>query len=193
MKQRAGFTLIELLVVIVIIVMLTGITIAMSGAFLRGQGVRQGSGLVIQTVARAKQLTADQRVMHFLVFTNLADGGRLEVRRDANSNGTYEVATDLIDGQPVDMPKYCMFEKAPSWMGFNPSGYVVYSTNGITVNGAAGAFVEVQAGEFDGNTAAATPAVKGDIVLKMLNESYRVLMDVDRTAGKVRRHQFVAP
>ncbi len=184
-----GFTLLELLVVVIIIVLLAGAAVAMYGNFMRGQGARQGSMIMIQTIARATQLSADQRVMHFIVFSNAADGGLLMIHRDANSNGQYEAGTDQpVESNAIELPKFCDFEKAPLWMGFNPSRYVVYSANALP----SGAFTEVQAGTFDGQMAGSAPSPVGDIIVRMRNEPYRVCMDVDRASGKIRRHQFLA-
>jgi prepilin-type N-terminal cleavage/methylation domain-containing protein len=185
MKKNAGFTLIELLIVIIIIVILCGLALVMSGFFMRGQGVRQGAMIMMQAVARTKQLAADQRCVHFLVFENTNEGGRCWVYRDANANSLYDVGVDqLAEANPTVLPRLVDFEAPyfPQWMGFNPSGYVVYNSG----------FAEVQAGTFDGAMAASAPSPTGDIVIKMRGNNIRVCMDVDKASGKIRRHQFLA-
>ncbi len=187
MKKRAGFTLIEMLVVIVIIVLLAGSSVAMFFLMFRGQGIRQGAMVVIQSVARAKQLSANQRVVHFLVLGNSADRGWLQIHKDANGDGQYQGDFDsatldpdpAIEGDAIQLPKFCSFEKKPDWIGFNPSGYIVFPAG----------FVEVQAGNFDGNLAAGQES--GDIILRADGETMKLCIDLDRAAGKVRRHEFL--
>lgn len=196
MNRHRGFTLLEMLIVIVIIVIIAGAAVVMSGTLMGGAPVRGGATIVIQTVARAKQLSANQKVMHFIVFINAPDGGRMEIHKDANGNGLYEGDAipgsndpdPVVENETIDLPKFCEFEKAPLWMGFNPSGYVVFSTGTAT----GGPFSEVQAGTFDGAMAASQPNPVGDVIVHEKGESYRVCMDVDRASGKVRRHQFLA-
>lgn len=186
---KAGFTLLELLIVIIIICILTALALVMSGFFMRGQGVRQGSMIVMQAIARTKQLSADQRCMHFLVFENATDGGRMWIYRDSNANnqfdGTLAATTEILAEQSsTDLPKLVDFQAPyyPMWIGFNPSGYIVYSAG----------FAETQASTFDAAMAASTPTPMGDIVIKMRNDNLRVCMDVDKASGKIRRHQFLA-
>jgi len=195
-SSRRGFTLLELLIVIIIIVVIAGVAVVMSGTLMGGQAVRSGATIVMTTVARAKQLSANQKVIHFIVFINAPDGGRMEIHRDANGNGLYEGDVvpgnndpdPVVENEPVNLPKFCEFEKAPQWMGFHPSGYVVFATTTATGQ----AFSEVQAGTFDGAMAASTPAPIGDMILHEKGEAYRMCMDVDRASGKIRRHQFLA-
>jgi prepilin-type N-terminal cleavage/methylation domain-containing protein len=183
MKKRAGFTLLEMLVVIVIIVLLAASSVAMFMAMFRGQGIRQGALVVIQAVARAKQLSANQRVVHFLVLENEPEGGWMQIHIDGNGDGQYTVGADpVIEGDRIELPKYCEFKKKPDWMGFNPSGYIIFSPG----------HVEVQAGIFDGEMAKPSPTAIGDIILQMTGEQMKLCIDLDRPAGKVRRHEFLA-
>lgn len=184
-SAKAGFTLLELLIVIIIICILTALMLVMSGVFMRGQTVRQGSMVMMQAVARTKQFSADKRCMHFLVFENAPDGGRVWIYRDANANNQYDAGVDqLAETGATNLPRNVDFEPPymPQWMGFNPSGYVIYNPG----------FAEVQAGTFDGAMAASSPTVTGDIVIKVRNQNIRMCMDVDKAAGKIRRHQFLA-
>ena len=190
MKKRAGFTLIEMLVVIVIIVLLASSSVAMFFLMFRGQGVRQGAAIVIQAIARGKQLSANQRVIHFVVMGNDPDGGWLQVHIDANGDGKFQGDNDHSTPDPdpavemdlIQLPKFCEFEKKPDWMGFNPSGYIVFPSG----------FPEVQAGTFDGMMASGAPTAIGDIILRAKGEQMKLCIDLDRAAGKVRRHEFLA-
>ena len=190
MKKRAGFTLIEMLVVIVIIVLLAAGVVAAWNTMFRSQGVRKGAPLLIQAIAKGKQLSANQRVVHFLVMGNDADGGWIQIHIDANGDGKFQGDNDHSTPDPdpavemdlIQLPKFCEFEKKPDWMGFNPSGYIVFPSG----------FPEVQAGTFDGMMASGAPTAIGDIILRAKGEQMKLCIDLDRAAGKVRRHEFLA-
>ena len=105
------------------------------------------------------------------------------VRIDGDGDGKFMAGSDpAIEGGKIELPKFCDFEKKPDWMGFNPSGYIVFP----------GGFQEVQAGQFDGNMASGAPVPMGDIVLRAQGEQMKLCIDLDRAAGKVRRHEFLA-
>ncbi|MDP6730847.1 MAG: prepilin-type N-terminal cleavage/methylation domain-containing protein, partial [SAR324 cluster bacterium] len=170
MKKRAGFTLIEMLVVIVIIVLLAAGVVASWNSINRATGVRGGAPLLIQAIAKGKQLSANQRVVHFLVMGNDADGGWIQIHIDANGDGKFQGDNDhstpdpdpAIEQNLIQLPKNCLFmvignvKKYPDWMGFNPSGYIIFPPG----------FQEVQAGTFDGMMASSAPTAIGDIILE---------------------------
>lgn len=194
MDKRNGFTLIELLVVIIIIVILAGTTVAMMNTFFRGQGVRQGTQQVIAAFARARQFAADQRVMHFVVLGNQAEGGFIEIHRDGNPEpatffapdrtyngdnnpGTVETNDPQIEGKRIELPKYVEFRAGfPTWIGINPTGF---STG----------YVDMAAGQFENNEQ--NNVIAGDLVLQMQNQNYKMCIDIDKGAGKVRRWYFL--
>jgi prepilin-type N-terminal cleavage/methylation domain-containing protein len=187
--RKQGFTLIELMVVIVIIIILAGSTVALLNVFFRGQGVRQGAMIVQQALAQAKQLAADKRTVHFVVFSNdpAGDGGKMQIYQDTGTppNKQWDPADIEVPERAYPLPKYVVFQHAPAWIGIEPSGYCLFSSNAIP----SGGFTEVQASAFEGALAANSTA--GDIILNMLNKTYKMCIDVDRASGKARRHHFL--
>lgn len=194
MRDRRGFTLIEMLVVIIIIILMAGTTVMLMNTFFRNQGVRQACEIVKQTVAQTKTLSAEERRVHFLVFSpvNSATGeGFLEIHRDANEdnvyNGDYNPLTENDADPPImnglrQLPRGVIFETAPQWVAFQPSGYLMFS----------GGFPEVQAAQFDNNMDRNSPSeLTCDIGVRVKGRQFWVLMDLDRAGGKVRRHFFM--
>lgn len=198
--RKRGFTLVELLVVICIIAVIASVSVGLVNIFFRGQGVRQGSMVVQQALAQAKQLAADRRTMYFVVFINRPDGGEMQIYADtgAGTNApdkTYTPGTDKqIETRAYQMPKNVNFlqNKTPFFIGVNPSGYCEFSTGqgvGTTPGAGAGSFTEVQASTFEGNLSSNN--VDGDIVLVQSNNKYHMCIDVDRSSGKMRRSHFL--
>ncbi len=193
MRRRGGFTLVEMLVVIIIITIIAGASVMLVNSILRGQGVKQGAVLVQQAVAQAKQMTAATRRVHFLVFSPLNRDGWLEIHEDTNGDGLYQGDQDpqsqdtdkMVDGVRADLPQWVVFETAPAWAGFQPSGYMtLYNSSG-------GLFAEVQASQFDMIMNGPNPNAIGDVVLGITGRPYKMCQDLDRASGKVRRHFFL--
>ena len=166
--------------------------------FFRGQGVRQGVMIVKGAVGQARSLSAGQRRVHFLVFSPPpADSkdpfaeGWMEIHIDSNEdgiyNGDYDKMTDdatdpPIDGRSIELPKGVVFETSPQWVSFQPSGYMNFASG----------FSEVQAAEFDMNMERSNPSeIRCDISVRINGRNFWVLCDLDRAAGKVRRHFFL--
>lgn len=181
-SNRKGFTLIELLVVIIIIIIIASTVVALMNVFFRGQGVRQGSLIITQAFAQGKQLAADTRVMHFVVFSNAPDGGRMQIYRDGNGNKQWDGAAldPEISERTIELPKFVNFTTMPAWVGFEPSGYCLFNTG----------FVEISAGAFEGGNVT-KPGV-GDLVITMQNKPFHINMDIERSSGKIRKSHFWA-
>ncbi len=182
-KSAGGFTLVEMLVVIMIVVLVAGASVAMLNVFFRGQGVRQGAMLLTQAFTRGKQLSATSRKVHFLVFTNAADGGRVTTYADTNGNHVFDGdQVDLeIDEHPViDLPSFVDFAEAPKWVGIEPNGYCTFNPG----------FKEISSGRFEGEIKAGHPV--GDIILQLRGKSFKMCMDIERPTGKIRKSHFFA-
>ncbi len=181
-----GFTLIELLVVIIIIVILASIAVVLAGAFVRGQGVRQGTLTIVQTLARARQLSVNQRVPHFVAFYKGGDTGSMKIYRDANGNSLFDYLPSVTD-TPIDqdlifLPRLSNFYSYVTYVGFTPSGSVIYPPT----------YSEVTSSAFDAEMAKPAPALTGDIVLTSPDGKYFMCIDIDKPSGRVRRHHFIA-
>lgn len=188
MRRRGGFTLFEMLVVIIIITILAGSSVMLMNVFFRGQGVRQGAAIVSQVVAQAKQQAARTHGVVFLVFSPPGEDAWLEIHTDANDDGIYQgdqkldtKDPDPVDGPRVDLPKAVVFEYAPVWIGFAPSGYMTFSAG----------FAEIQASMFDAVMAGSNPRALGDVVLRQQNRRMYMCLDLDRASGRVRRSHFL--
>ncbi len=182
MKSKRGFTLIELLVVIIIIIIIASTVVALMNVFFRGQGIRQASIVITQAFAQGKQLSCDQRVVHFIVFTNAPDGGRMQIYRDGNGNKTWDGAAmdPEISERTIELPRFVMFIKNPQWVAFEPSGYVIFNTG----------FVELTPGAFEAAQSSNPP--DGDLIIQMNNRPYKMTMDIERVTGKIRKSAFYA-
>jgi prepilin-type N-terminal cleavage/methylation domain-containing protein len=173
--RRAGFTLIELLVVIIIIVILTGMTLAMMSVFMRDQGIRQGGNMVANTISLCRQLAAEKRVMHFVVFTNSESEGCGVMRtfKDINNTKSYDNGDQEVEGGSVQLPKNVVFEKVPAWIGMTPTGYATGYTD------LSSSLYEKRMRDFQ---------KEGDIILVTKVGQFRAwCMDIDPAAGKIRR------
>ncbi len=197
--RRKGFTLVELIVVICIIAIIASVTVGLMNIFFRGQGVRQGTMVVQQALAQAKQLAADKRTMYFVVFINKPGGGEIQIYADTGTPTTapdrnYDPATDKqLETRPYLMPKNVNFNtgKTPFFIGVGPSGYCEFSGSavGSSASMGSGSFTEVQASTFE--AALNANNLDGDIVLSQANNKYHMCLDVDRASGKVRRSHFL--
>jgi hypothetical protein len=178
--------------VIIIIVILTGTTVALLGIFFRGQGVRQGAMIISQAIAEAKQAAAKTHRVHFLVFAPVNQDGWMEIHSDniTTPNGTYDGDQDSTtkDVDPaidppgkVDLPKFVQFTYAPKWIAFTPSGYCYFNSG----------FSEVQASTFDNVMNGSSPNPVGDVIIKISTQPYYMCMDLDRATGKIRRSFFL--
>ncbi len=170
-----GFTLIELLVVMIIIVILTGMTLAMIGVFLRDQGIRAGGNMVQSTLSLCRQFAAEKRQMHFVVFTNNEKEGRGVMRtfRDINNSKSYDNGDLEIEGGMVVLPQNVIFKKVPAWIGVTPTGFCTGYTD------MSSSLYEKRMREFQ---------EEGDIILTNKAGRYRAwCMDIDPAAGKIRR------
>jgi prepilin-type N-terminal cleavage/methylation domain-containing protein len=182
MKARSGFTLIEMLIVIVIIVILAGVSVALLGVFLRGQGVRQGAAMVSQALAQCKQEAARKHHPCILVFSGSGQDARLELHEDRTLSGVYRPDADHPPiGERILLPKHVLVDQSPAWVVVSPSGYMTFSPG----------FPPVQASSFDANMNGPTPSALGDVVLGLGDQAYKVCINFDRASGKVRRSFFL--
>jgi len=181
-KQK-GFTLLELLVVIIIIMVVAGATVGIVTTFFRGQSVRKGSTLCRSAFAKAKMRAASERVMHFIVFVEDDKGSNIQIHRDANGNNFYDgdQVDKQITGRPIQLPKFVRFVKKPEWIGIFPTGYCRFNTS----------FSEMNSGLFDANKSKDNPMLEGDIILEVENKPYRMCLDIDRGAGRIRDSFFM--
>jgi len=192
--RRKGFTLMELLVVIIIIIILASVTVALLNVFFRGQGCRQGAMVVTQAVAQAKQLAADKRTVHFVVFTNQPDGGVMRIYQDTGTppDKQYGVGDIELASRAFPLPKYVEFvpTMCPSWVGVEPSGYCLFSSTSV----GGGGFTETPASNFEAaiTTYGGGGGITCDILLRMQGRPFMMALDVDSAGGKVRRSHFLA-
>jgi prepilin-type N-terminal cleavage/methylation domain-containing protein len=188
-QGRGGFTLLELLIVIVIIVLLTTMSVALLSVFFRGQGARQGTMVVTQVLAQAKQEAAKTHKYHFVVFSKNGEDGWMEIHKDMDNNGLYngDQNPKTDDPDPVvpdsytELPKMVTFERAPVWIAISPSGYCSFSPG----------FQPMQPSSFDKVMNGASPKPVGDIILRVMNKPYVMCLNMDRASGKIRRSFFV--
>lgn len=175
--RAAGFTLMEMLVVVIIVVLLAGVTVALMGQFLRGQGIRSAANLVSASVMQTKQSSAETRLLHFLKFENQPDGvGLMKTLEDTNGNKLPDTGDREVDSKPLTLPKGVYFKQCPDWIAINPSGY----TTG---------FLDVAASTFE--AAIRENREAGEIILAIRGQSYIVCMDIDPSAGKIRKWHFL--
>lgn len=193
-KRSPGFTLIEMLIVIIIVILLAFMIVALFNEMFRGQGVREAARIVQQAVSDAREFAAKERVMHFLKMYNATDGGVIEVWKDTDGDKQLTGGDKMVAGGKIDLPKWCYFVNSTSgsglgaintpgfhWVGFEPTGYCKYNPG----------FTGVEASQFDTNWNGATPQLVGDVCIEIKNQPYKMGIDIDRVAGKVRRHEFL--
>lgn len=175
LRDRRGFTLIELLVVIIIIVILTGMTLALMSVFMRDQGIRQGGNMVQNTMNMCRQYSAEKRVMHFIVFSNNdSEGcGIMKLYKDINNTKAHDNGDLEIEGGLVQLPRNVVFKKVPAWIGITPTGYCT-------------GYTDLSSSLFEKRMRDAQE--EGDIILTLRAGRYRAwCMDIDPAAGKIRR------
>jgi prepilin-type N-terminal cleavage/methylation domain-containing protein len=188
-RGRGGFTLLEMMIVIAIIGIVLGVSIALFGIMMKGEAARKGGILVQQAVAESKQWAAKQHRTYFLVFSEEGKEGWLEIHEDKNNDGIYQGDQDpktpdadkALEGYAVQLPRFVVFETAPKYVGFSPSGYLSFAPG----------FSEVQASTFDAVHNGSNPKPVGDVVLKIEGREFRMCLDLDKASGKVRRHHFL--
>lgn len=180
-----GWTLVEMLIVMCIVVLLLTAMIALFNEMFRGQTVREGARLLSQGLADARQLAAMQRTYHSIRFTNQPDGGILEIFEDTNGNRVYDPNDKLVQGGRIFLPPHVYFMDSPKvfpdWITFSPTGGCRYAPG----------FVGVERTQFDTNANLPSPLVQGDIVLSCKGRPYKMLVDIDKVTGKVRRQEFL--
>jgi prepilin-type N-terminal cleavage/methylation domain-containing protein len=194
-RHPGGFTLIELLVVMIIALMLMFMATMMFNEMFRGQEVRTSGRMVEQALADARQHAAQTGRRHFVVFSNgiTADRGSLQIFADTNRSGAYEPVTDqLVPAGLLDLPKFCFFAEPgyksgistkmyPDMVTLHPTGYARYTPSAYGV----------QRGPFDNNFNLASPSLMGDVVIVVKNKPHVLCIDIDPTAGKVRRQEYL--
>lgn len=125
---QAGFTLLELIVVVSIILFLTATSIAALSMFGRGSAAKHGARIVDSQLRRARQLAANARVYHFILFDQV--NGRMSIYKDTPTAGPaaarfFDLATDTVVGVPVDLPKGVEFKPVAAGIGGIPPLLVV--------------------------------------------------------------------
>ncbi len=176
-RRAAGFTLIEMIVVVIIITMLAGASVAMMGVFLRGQGIRSGATMVATAISQAKQHAAEKRILHFVKFENSKDGdGRIRIFEDTNNSKLPDAQDREVEARALELPKGVFFKKAPDYIGINPSGY---STG----------FLDTASSTFE--AALRENRESGDVILATKGQPYIICMDIDPSAGKIRKWHFL--
>lgn len=192
-SRRCGFTLLEFLVVITLIVILAAAVMAGVSVIFKGQKLSQGARQITATLAHAREKAADRRTIHFVVFDNGSDGRdgcSLTICEDTDGDRLYDNdGTDLpLKEGIIRLPDFVRFKTAPKWMAVYPTGYTVFSPDGI----GGGPFLDVHAGDFDGHTANCTEP-PGDVVIRLADHEQIYCLDIDRAAGKIRRSFFLDP
>jgi prepilin-type N-terminal cleavage/methylation domain-containing protein len=184
-RRNGGWTLIEMLIVMIIICLLLTGLVALFNEMFRGQTVREGARLLSQGLADARQLAATQRTYHTVRLINQSDGGVLEIYEDTNNNRSYDANDKLVPGGRIFLPPHCYFLDAPKvypdWVCFSPTGGCKYSPG----------YAGVERSDFDNNANLSNPLIQGDVVLEVRGRPYKMLIDIDRVTGKVRRQEFL--
>ncbi len=201
-RARRAFTLIELLVVIAIIIIIATVSLVLIQSLTKGQSVKSGGRITQGAFSKARQLSAAQRVTHFLVFANGTDPatgmttGRMEVHRDVNRDNVYQPATDLIVDQAIMIPKGLRFrmrgannlpqQATPAWLAFLSDGSIVSDANG-----GAGYFPnpDVPSSQYDADFGAGNLSWnRADITIEQSSGSPgKVYLDYTAPTGKLRK------
>lgn len=181
-NAKKGFTLIEMLVVLIIIGIMTTITLALMGVLSEGSSLTTSVQLLRETFSEARGLATSTNKTYFIrIEDETIDNikrGKLTIYSDTDKDGLFTAASDTpIDSRPTELMNFVVFEKAPQWIGFAPSGDTVFPS-GVS---------DIGADEYDSMFSKGTPV--GDIVLGVEQQSYKMYIDVD-TFGKVRESHF---
>ncbi len=193
-RRRTAFTLIELLVVIAIIIIIA--TVSLVVLTKSGRGTDAAARITKAEFTRVRQLASSRRETTFLLFMNATDSasglatGRMEIHRDGNKNGSYEPASDPIDGESIALSKGLVFRfqapfanpqtASPAWLAFRPDGSI--AAQGVFLSG------DISASAFDAAFASGTMGTTADIVIEAANGAPgRVYLDVALPTGIVRK------
>lgn len=193
-RRAAAFTLIELLVVIAIIIIIASVSLV--ALTRRGPDVRGAARITQATFTKARQLASSRRECTFILFMNATDSasgmatGRMELHRDGNKNGTYEPASDPVEGESITLTKGLVYRfqppfanpqpAAPAWIALRPDGSI--SLAGVFAGG------DVAASAFDSAFASGNMGTNADIVIESGNGvPGRMYLDVVLPTGLVRK------
>jgi type II secretory pathway pseudopilin PulG len=183
--SRGGWSLVELLIVMIIVVLLMTAMVALFNEMFRGQGVREGGRVFMTALSDARQLAATKRVDHILRLYNQTDGGVIEIYEDTNGNKVYDSGDKLIEGGKTYLPQHCFFMDSPKlypdWILLANTGTCKYAPG----------FSGVERNEFDANANLSKPQLVADVALWIKGRPYKLLMDIDKVTGKVRRQEFL--
>jgi prepilin-type N-terminal cleavage/methylation domain-containing protein len=188
--RRTGFTLLELLIVIVVIMILLTSLSALFNEMFRGEEVREGGRIVEQAISLAREEAAKSRIVHFVKLCNEPHAGVIEIWRDEDGDRSLTGADHRIEGGRIELPRHCRFRppgigaaSPPNshWLAFEPTGMCRFNPG----------FAGVEASAFDANWNLSKPTLMGDVCLEVPGRPYRVGMDIDLIAGKIRRSEFL--
>jgi type II secretory pathway pseudopilin PulG len=192
-RREGGFTLVELFVVMIIVLMLMFMAVMMFNEMFRGQEARTAGRIVEHAIADARTWAATTGKPHLVVFSNTktADRGTVEVFQDVDRSGSYSAGTDKATaGGRQELPKFCFFGDASNGAGAKayPDYIVVYPTGFARL---APVGYGVQRSAFDANFNQTNPSLMGDVVIVVKNKAHRMCLDIDPSAGKVRRQEYL--
>lgn len=206
-RQQAGharnrapraFTLIELLVVIAIIIIIATVSLVLIQSLTKGQSVKAAGRITQGAFAKARQLSAAQRVTHFLCFANGTDPvtgmttGLMEIHRDVNRDGIYQPLTDTIVDQAIEIPKGLRFhlrgstfypqQATQAWLAFLSDGSIVQDANFFPNP-------DISSSQYDGDFAAGTLVWnRSDICIEQSSGAPgKVYLDYTPPTGKLRK------
>jgi hypothetical protein len=179
------------MVVIIIILMLMFMAILMFNQIFRGQEVRTAGRMLEQSMAHARELAAMKGRCYHIWLYNWPTGkcGLLRIYEDTDRNGAFTGGgvDKMVDGSRIELPKFCYFgdpahgitpQMYPARITLTPTGYARFSGG-------------VSRGAFDTNFNGTNPTLMGDVVIVLENKPHHICIDIDKTAGKVRRQEYL--